>query len=305
MRTRAAIALLLLVLCACKPAEDTHSQAIIGAVLIDGAGGPPLSNSVVVVADGRIREAGRHGEIPVSAEISKVDGAGKFLVPALVDIYRHPDPAVNIAAPGPATPDDARARIAAVAANKPAAIHVWPANLKPGIAEAVLEAARTAGIPVTGHPANQAEAQSLVQNGAVVLIGMFHDTDPPDPLLVTHLRDLRIVYAPALSAIPNGPELDRAKRNTQRLFAAGVPLAAAASGGDIIRECELLVESGVPPLDAIVAGTQNGARALGQPDRGAILPGRTADLLLLLANPGEDIRNLRRVARRMTAGAWQ
>jgi imidazolonepropionase-like amidohydrolase len=278
MRTRAALLPLLLTLCACQPAEDSRDAAIIGAVLIDGAGGPPLSNSVVIVTDGRIREAGRHGEIPVSAGINKIDGSGKVLAPALVDIS---------------------------AARKPSAIHVWPAGLKPGVLEAQCEAARGAGMAVFGHPVTQGDAEALVENGAAVLIGMIRDTEQLDPAFLGRLRDLRIVYAPALSAIPPGAELDRARHNSARLFAAGVPLAVAG-GGDTVHECELLVDAGVPPLDVIVAATANGARALGESaERGTIAPGKRADLLLLAANPGEDIHNLRRVARRMTAGEWR
>lgn len=305
MRTCAVLLPLLLALCACKPA-DSGAQAIIGAVLIDGSGGPPLSNSVVVVADGRIREAGRHGEIPVSAEIDKIDGSGKYLAPALVDVYSKPDPGASFAAPGPASPEEARAQVTAMAAKKPAAIHVWAADVKADVLAALLEAARGASVPVAGHVVTQGEAQTLIANGASTLIGMIRDSDALDPALLARLRDLRIVYAPALSAITAGPELERARHNTARMFTAGVALAAASSGGDLIHECELMADAGVPPLDVVVAATANGARALGQSaERGAILPGRRADLLLLAANPGEDIRNLGRVARRMTAGQWR
>lgn len=284
-------------LCACKPAEDSHAQAIIGAVLIDGTGGPPLSNSVVVVGDGRILEAGRHGEIPVSTGVSKVDGSGKFIVPGLVDIAPYAASGGSFSAQGgPATPDEARARIAALP--KRGAIHVWPAGMPPAVLGALLEAARGAGFPVTGHPVSQAEALLLVAGGASVLIGMMRDTEELDADFVSRLRDLRIVYAPALSAIPPGPELERARHNTQHLFAAGVPLAAASSGGDVAHECELMADAGVPPLDVIVAATANGARALQAGDRGTIQPGKRADFLLLRANPGEDIRNLRRIAGR-------
>jgi imidazolonepropionase-like amidohydrolase len=90
------------------------------------------------------------------------------------------------------------------------------------------------------------------------------------------------------------------------MFQAGVPLAVASQGSDPLHEAELLVEAGVPPLDVIVAATRNGAMALRQLDqRGTIEEGKQADLVLVLANPGEDIRNLRRVALRMTAGIWQ
>ncbi|HEV2447590.1 MAG TPA: amidohydrolase family protein [Candidatus Sulfopaludibacter sp.] len=306
MGTRSALTLLLVCLCACKPAEDSHAKAIIGAVLIDGAGGPPLTNSVVVVGDGRILQAGRHGEIPLSAQTSNIDGGGKYLVPAVVDVFPNADPAYSFAAQGaPATADEARTRIAALSPRKPAAIHVWPAGMPAPILRALLEAARGAAIPIVGHPISQADAEALVEDGASSLVGMIRDTEALDADFVNRLRDLRLVYAPALSAIPPGAELERARHNAYRLFAAGVPLAVASGGGDAVHECELLADAGVPPLDVIVAATSNGARALHQDDeRGAIQPGKRADLLLLPANPGEDIRNLRRVDRRMTAGEW-
>jgi imidazolonepropionase-like amidohydrolase len=54
----------------------------------------------------------------------------------------------------------------------------------------------------------------------------------------------------------------------------------------------LLADAGVPPLDVIVAATRGNTIAAGRP----------ADLLLLDANPGEDVRNLRRVVLRFRAG---
>jgi imidazolonepropionase-like amidohydrolase len=294
----AALVLLSIGLCACRPAEEGHVRAIIGAVLIDGAGGPPRSNSVVVVAGGRIRAAGSHADVPIPADADKVDGAGNYLVPLLVDVCDSTDP------PGllhPDSPADAHAQVAVLAARKIAAIHIG--TLRPPVAQAVFEAARDAHIPVTGHVSTQAEARFLVDKGASSLVGMIRDTENLDPLLVSRLRDLRIVVAPSLANAGAGFEI--ARHNTRRLFQAGVPLAVASEGGDPYRETELMVEAGVPPLDVIVAATRNGAIALHQlEDRGTIAADRRADLLLVSANPAEDIKNLRRVALRMVAGEW-
>jgi imidazolonepropionase-like amidohydrolase len=79
------------------------------------------------------------------------------------------------------------------------------------------------------------------------------------------------------------------------MFRAGVPIGLATGGGDPIREAELLSDAGIPPMDIIVAMTHNSAAALH-------LSETRADLLLLSANPAEDIRNLRKVALRLTAG---
>src|SRR2546430_14464190 len=108
----AALISMLLWACACKPSEEGHMKAIVGAVLIDGQGGPPVSNSVVVVAADQIRAAGAASTVPIPAEADKIDGAGKFLVPRLVDVYPRADGAASFRAGRPPSPDEARARVA-------------------------------------------------------------------------------------------------------------------------------------------------------------------------------------------------
>ena len=79
---------------------------------------------------------------------------------------------------------------------------------------------------------------------------------------------------------------------------------ALAAGVDPQREMELLVDAGIPPLDAIVAGTRNGAAALQDTQRGTVQADKVANLLLLAAHPGEDIRALRRVALKIVDGVF-
>jgi len=78
-----------LLLAGCKPPEESLQQAIIGAVLIDGTGGPPVSDSVVIVAGSRIRAIGNRANTPIPAGVQKIDGRGKFLVPGLIDLHVH------------------------------------------------------------------------------------------------------------------------------------------------------------------------------------------------------------------------
>jgi imidazolonepropionase-like amidohydrolase len=247
MRTAFVVALVL-ALVACKPAEDQgHAIAIAGAVLIDGTGGPPLSDSLVVISGGRIQAAGRRTELSIPAGAGVLDGGGRYIVPLPIDV--------------------------------------------------------TAGGTSLPRVSTVAEAKPVVAGGASALIGMVGDTAEMDPLFLAELRDLKVVVAPAL--VSAGPALDLAKRNALRLFQAGVPIAVAGNG-DPLRECELLSNAGIPPLDVIVAATANGAKALGQAaERGTIQQGKRADLLLLRANPGEDVRNLRNVERRMESGEWR
>ena len=301
MCQRTALLLLLIPLCGCAPTEESHMKAIVGAVLIDGLGGPPRSDSVVLAAGDRIREAGIRSTVVIPAEADKVDGSGRCIVPALLDVYVKGVEADNFVAGHPATPEAARAQVARLAGQKAGAVHLW--KMDPAVAQAALEAAREAAIPVIGHVSTQSDVRFLVDGGAAGFVGMITDTEDLDPALVARLRDLHIFFAPAL--VTAGSSLEIAKRNTHRLFAAGVPIALASNGGDAGREPELLVDAGIPPLDVIVAATRNSAAALGRlDDAGTVEAGKRADLLLLSANPGEDIRNLQKIVLRMSGGNW-
>jgi imidazolonepropionase-like amidohydrolase len=201
----------------------------------------------------------------------------------------------------PRSTEEARGKVAEFTAARVTAIHL-AAGTPADAAEAVLEAGRTAGTPVFAHASTAAEVSRLVDAGASVFIGMIRDTEGLDPEFLSRLRTLRIVFAPALGGA--GGSVDVAKRNTLRLFQAGVPLALATEGRPIQQELELLAGAGIPPIDIIVAASRNGAMALRTTDRGTVEAGRRADLLLLSANPAEDVANYRRVVLRMSGGAW-
>jgi imidazolonepropionase-like amidohydrolase len=67
-------------------------------------------------------------------------------------------------------------------------------------------------------------------------------------------------------------------------------------GFTLHEELEIFVESGLKPLDALRTATINPARYLGREDElGSIAPGKIADLILLNANPLEDIHNTRSI----------
>jgi imidazolonepropionase-like amidohydrolase len=64
------------------------------------------------------------------------------------------------------------------------------------------------------------------------------------------------------------------------------------AGADVHRELEQLVLAGLTPLEALRAATVSPAEYYGLQDQfGGIEPEKTADLVLLQANPLEDIRN--------------
>ncbi len=69
------------------------------------------------------------------------------------------------------------------------------------------------------------------------------------------------------------------------------------------KELELMVAAGMTPSQVIVAATSRAAEFLGLHDSGTLAPGMRADFLVLDANPLDDIRNTRRIARIYIKGA--
>jgi len=93
-----------------------------------------------------------------------------------------------------------------------------------------------------------------------------------------------------------------------RLYRAGVPIVAGTDqlpGFTLHAELALYVQAGLTPAQAIQVATRNGARYTGTTrDRGSIVPGKLADLVLVEGDPTKDIADLRRVALVLTQGQW-
>ncbi len=65
------------------------TMAIVGGRVLDGYGGPPIENGVVLIAGARIVAIGREGEVPVPAGVTRVDANGMTVMPGLIDMHVH------------------------------------------------------------------------------------------------------------------------------------------------------------------------------------------------------------------------
>jgi imidazolonepropionase-like amidohydrolase len=94
---------------------------------------------------------------------------------------------------------------------------------------------------------------------------------------------------------------------------AGVPILAGTDtaagvrvypGFSLHEELGLLVQAGLTPMEALQAATLNAGKYLGLADTGTIEKGKRADLVLLDANPLQDIGNTRKIRSVVLAGRY-
>ena len=99
------------------------------------------------------------------------------------------------------------------------------------------------------------------------------------------------------------------------LVEAGIPVLAGTDAGylnsfnypgeGLHEELERYVEAGLTPQQALVSATITGPAFLGHSGRyGAVVKGKAADLLILDANPLQDIRSTRRIHGVVLKGKW-
>lgn len=69
----------------------TKTTAIVGATLLDGRGGAPLPDAVVIVRGERIVAVGTRGKLPVPPQAEVLEARGLTLLPGLIDAHFHID----------------------------------------------------------------------------------------------------------------------------------------------------------------------------------------------------------------------
>ncbi len=137
--------------------------------------------------------------------------------------------------------------------------------------------------------------------------------NPLHPLVAETVSAAQIRRLQDRLAKSTADELERARqawarvaRGIARLNAANVSIGAGTDGGGqtgdqfvgwtMHAELENMVAAGMTPAEVLVAATRTSAEILGLDDLGTIAPRKSADFVVLDANPLDDITNTRRIA---------
>ncbi len=165
-----------------------------------------------------------------------------------------------------------------------------------------IETGRERGLRVTVHTTQQVAAREAIEAGAD---GLEHGVTV-EPITDNSLIDLMlerdITYTPTLWI--NDASHPDTRGNVKKVGDAGVSIALGSDtfcgpglfGANTLEEAELMVAAGMTPVQSLVAGTSGAARQGVRPDLGVVAPGKRADLIVLTADPTQDISNLRKLS---------
>jgi len=201
---------------------------------------------------------------------------------------------------------------------------------------AIIDEAHKAGIRVSAHIFNMDDAKGLMRAGLDAFAHGVRDKDVDDETVAMFKERPNLILNPNLPE--RGVKVDRSwlqpgmpaeefakleaenidrlpqvkafhgiqARNLAKMNAAGVRIVMGTDGNrpwGPHEEMEDMVLAGMTPAQVIAASTRNGAEFLRIADAGTLEAGKSADFIVLDANPLDDITNTRKISSVVLRGA--
>ena len=237
---------------------------------------------------------------------------------------------------------EGRKAVEELAAHKVDIVKIWVDDrdgkykkLTPEMYGAIIDEAHKRGLRVAAHIVHMDDAKALMRAGLDAFAHGIRDKDIDEETVSMFKARPNLVLTPNLpdrgvkadlswlrASLPadefkklEEANTDRPKtqaffgiqaRNLAKLNAAGVRITIGTDGNrpwGPHEEMLDMVSAGMTPMQVIVAATRNSAEFLQIADAGTLQAGKSADFIVLDANPLDDITNTRRISSVVLRGA--